>query len=83
MQLIITMSARYKFIDNEGVYFTTSTIAGWTDACLNGTVRFLQEKYTKQPTGAGLRPVSSLLLFYKFCTASKNKYHFTKPILPF
>jgi len=25
------MSVRYKFIDNEGVYFTTSTVAGWTD----------------------------------------------------
>ena len=25
------MSARYKFIDNEGVYFITSSVAGWTD----------------------------------------------------
>ena len=36
------MSARYKLIDNEGVYFTKSTIAGWTDACLNGTGSFLE-----------------------------------------
>ena len=48
MQLIITMSARYKFIDNEGVYFTTSTVARMTDACLNGTVRYLHEKFIKQ-----------------------------------
>ena len=48
MQLIITMSTQYKFIDNDGVYFTTSTIAGWTDACLNRTVRFLNEKFIKQ-----------------------------------
>ena len=26
-----TMSTRYKFIDHEEVYFTTSTVAGWTD----------------------------------------------------
>ena len=25
------MSTRYKFIDNASVYFTTSTVAGWTD----------------------------------------------------
>ena len=25
------MSARYKFIDNASLYFTTSTVAGWTD----------------------------------------------------
>jgi REP element-mobilizing transposase RayT len=25
------LSARYKFIENEAVYFTTSTVAGWTD----------------------------------------------------
>jgi len=25
------MSTRYKFIDNASVYFTTSTLAGWTD----------------------------------------------------
>ena len=42
------MNVRYKFIDNEGVYFTTSTIAGWTDACLIGTGRFLHEKFVKQ-----------------------------------
>jgi hypothetical protein len=34
------MSARYKFIDNEGVYFTTSTVAGWTDV-------FTREIYKK------------------------------------
>ena len=34
------MSARYKFIDNEGVYFTTSTEAGWTDV-------FTREIYKK------------------------------------
>jgi len=34
------MSARYKFIDNEGVYFTTSTVAGWTDV-------FTREIYEK------------------------------------
>ena len=25
------MSTRYKFVDNSAVYFTTSTVAGWTD----------------------------------------------------
>jgi len=25
------MSARYKFTDNASVYFTTPTVAGWTD----------------------------------------------------
>ncbi len=25
------MSIRYIFIDNSAVYFTTSTVAGWTD----------------------------------------------------
>jgi len=25
------MSTRYKFIDTASVYFTTSTVAGWTD----------------------------------------------------
>jgi len=25
------MSTRYKFIDNEAVYFTTTTAAAWTD----------------------------------------------------
>jgi len=25
------MSTRYKFIENTTVYFTTSTVAGWTD----------------------------------------------------
>jgi len=42
------MSGRYKFIDNEGVYFTTSTVAGRMDVCLNGTGRFLEEKYIKK-----------------------------------
>ncbi len=44
------MTARYKFIDNEGVYFTTSTVAGWTDA-LNGTVRFLLRNIQNNPAG--------------------------------
>jgi len=26
-----TMSIRHKFIDNNAVYFTTSTVVGWTD----------------------------------------------------
>jgi hypothetical protein len=26
-----TMSTRYKFIDNNAVYFTTLTVVGWTD----------------------------------------------------
>ena len=26
-----TMSTRYKFVDNNAVYFTTSTVVGWTD----------------------------------------------------
>ena len=34
------MSTRYKFIDNEGVYFTTSTVTGWTDV-------FTREIYKK------------------------------------
>ena len=25
------MSTRYKFVDNSAVYFTTSTVAGWSD----------------------------------------------------
>ena len=25
------MSTRYKFVDNTAVYFTTSTVVGWTD----------------------------------------------------
>jgi len=25
------MSTRYQFIDNNAVYFTTSTVVGWTD----------------------------------------------------
>ncbi len=25
------MSVRYKFIDKKAVYFTTSTVVGWTD----------------------------------------------------
>ena len=25
------MSSKYKFVDKEGLYFTTSTIVGWTD----------------------------------------------------
>ena len=25
------MSSKYKFIDKKGVYFTTSTVAGWVD----------------------------------------------------
>ena len=25
------MSTKYKFTDKEGIYFTTSTVAGWTD----------------------------------------------------
>jgi putative transposase len=25
------MSTRYKFVDNKAVYFTTSTVVGWTD----------------------------------------------------
>ena len=25
------MSTKYKFVDNSAVYFTTSTVAGWTD----------------------------------------------------
>jgi putative transposase len=25
------MSTKYKFTDKQGVYFTTSTVAGWTD----------------------------------------------------
>ena len=25
------MSSRYKFVDNSAVYFTTSTVVGWTD----------------------------------------------------
>lgn len=37
------MSTKYKFIDKQGVYFTTSTVVGWLDACLNGTGRFLRE----------------------------------------
>jgi len=34
------MWTRYKFIDNETVYFTTSTVAGWTD--------IFTREYTKQ-----------------------------------
>lgn len=37
------MSTRYKFVDKEAVYFTTSTVVGWCDARLNGTGRCLQE----------------------------------------
>jgi hypothetical protein len=25
------MSTQYKFVDNTAVYFTTSTVVGWTD----------------------------------------------------
>ena len=25
------MSSKYKFIDKEAIYFTTSTVVGWTD----------------------------------------------------
>ena len=25
------MSSGYKFVENSAVYFTTSTVAGWTD----------------------------------------------------
>jgi len=27
----VTISTRYKFIDNNALYFTTSTIVEWTD----------------------------------------------------
>ncbi len=25
------MSTKYKFIDKQGIYFTTSTVVGWLD----------------------------------------------------
>ena len=25
------MSTKYKFVDNKAVYFTTSTVVGWSD----------------------------------------------------
>lgn len=37
------MSTRYKFIDKEAVYFTTSTVVECCDARLNGTGRYLQK----------------------------------------
>ena len=37
------MSTRYKFIDKEAIYFTTSTVVGCCDASLNGTGRSLQK----------------------------------------
>jgi hypothetical protein len=33
------MSSKYKFVEKEGVYFTTSTIVGWVDL-------FTREIYT-------------------------------------
>ena len=25
------MSTKYKFVNNDGIYFTTSTVVGWSD----------------------------------------------------
>ena len=46
------MSTKYKFTDKEGIYFTTSTIAGWVDVftrdiyrdILLNSIRFCQTK---------------------------------------
>jgi hypothetical protein len=45
------MSTKYKFTDMQGVYFTTSTVAGWTDVfthdiyreILLNSIRFCQK----------------------------------------
>lgn len=33
------MSSKYKFIDKEGVYFTTSTLVGWVDLFIRDVYR--------------------------------------------
>ena len=45
------MSTKYKFMDNQGIYFTTSTVVGWTDiftrdiyrTILSDSIRHCQE----------------------------------------
>ena len=65
------MSTKYKFIDKQGVYFTTSTVVGWLDVftrdayrhILLDSIRFCQKNQgLSVQVGAGLRPVSALLL---------------------
>lgn len=35
------MSSKYKFIDNEGIYFVTSTVVGWADVFTRNIYRDL------------------------------------------
>ena len=55
------MSTRYKFVDNSAVYFTTSTVAGWTDVFTRemyktiGSTGFSVERHLNLHEKRGLR----------------------------